>query len=67
MKMKLIAETVTSDGKTISYTLFEDVNRIYVEPVTNGISFAQDEERPGFYCISEGVILGGKDLPNGDN
>lgn len=64
--MRLIAETVTDKG-VINYTLFEDVNRVYLEPVTNGISFQQDDDRPGFYCISEGLTLGGKDLPNGND
>ena len=57
--MKVTVELKTNNGIT-QYTMFEDAYRVYLSPQTNGISFYQDNDLPG-YCISEGVVLGGED------
>lgn len=56
--MKVTVELKTNNGIT-QYTMFEDAYRVYLSPQTNGISFQQDNDLPG-YCITEGVILGGE-------
>ena len=57
--MKVTVELMTNDG-VIQYTMFEEANRVYVTPSTNGIAIQQDSDLPG-YRISEGAYLDGND------